>query len=639
MLPVGRDTPCTPLRRQSWSAPGRLASGLVSECIQKTKDLTGQISRLTTNTRNERERQKRENIFVDLFVLADNPDRRSKSLIDLRELDLQSVVFAESIVDNLVTVAMEEVKKNRAKTCHQCHAPISDAVHSHVPSGVGICPLEHWALCPGGIKAVDGAKNRSWAPCPDMLDSSTSGSDDSTLSQSSMIDEISFKNGEKGGDPKHPIEVDVVVATGNNVEGETSTVEIESSDLESDEEAMQEELRIKREEIQKLQDAVKQKSTEDAEKARRDRRERRQLQFDHDKAELERQERLLRAQVVGHGDCENDPESRKRDLEKKVAEHEARQQRKAAAKLAKRMEEQQNAAGVSMASIRKVPEVRDKVDTYLNRLKEVAPTLSSDKTAGSMTTKTLPPATKKPTGSQSAKSNYVYVAELGQVVPIVGKVSDLPGSKVATANDVEDDTSTSSDETACSSDEDCDIEPGEGFRLVWKKHPNGDKFFEVVEDDRCLPEMEKTYVRDEATGRYECKLRPVRRGSRSATSSGRTMRADRSVSAVSKPSSSSNQMYYRDHRVRSGSTRSRPRKTPVALAKDDRMPSFLQTDSEKQGKVSQTSELVQYARDCPVHWTSKITTQNINVVLWSWAYVAQLLLPELVKHQPFLMEN
>ena len=55
------------------------------------------------------------------------------------------------------------------------------------------------------------------------------------------------------------------------------------------------------------------------------------------------------------------------------------------------------------------------------------------------------------------------------------------------------------------------------------------------------------------------------------------------------------------------------------------MPSFLQTDSEKQGKMSQIPELVQFARDCPVHWTSKITTQNMNVVLWSWSYVAQLL--------------
>ena len=195
MLPVGQVTPCTPLRRQSWSAPGRLASCLVSECLQRTRDLTGQISRLTHNTRKERERQKRENIFVDLFVLADKPYRRSKSLLDLRELDLQSVVFAEGIVDDLVNKAMEEVKKNKVKTCHQCHAPISDPSHSHVPSGVGICPLEHWAMCPGGIKAVDGAKNRTWAPCPDMLDSSTSGSDDSTLSQGSLdggSEEVSF---------------------------------------------------------------------------------------------------------------------------------------------------------------------------------------------------------------------------------------------------------------------------------------------------------------------------------------------------------------------------------------------------------------------------------------------------------------
>ena len=159
---------------------------------------------------------------------------------------------------------------------------------------------------------------------------------------------------------------------------------------------------------------------------------------------------------------------------------------------------------------------------------------------------------------------------------------------------------------------------------MWRRHPNGGKFFEVVEDDDCLPDMEKTYVLDKATGRYECKLRPMRRGSRSATSS-RTKRADRSISAVSKPSSSSTQQYYRDHRVRSGSTRSRARRTTIAPSKDDRMPSFVQTDSEKQGKMSQIPELVQLARDCPVHWTSKITTQNMNVVLWSWSYVAQLL--------------
>ena len=465
---------------------------------------------------------------------------------------------------------------------------------------------------------MEGAKNRNWAACPDMLDSSSSGSDDSTLSQNSLNDdpdEISFKK----ADPKNPIEVDVVVATHDKVEGATgedSVEEIETSFLESDEEAMQEELRIKREEIQKLQDAVEQKNREDAEKVKKERRDRRQLRFEQDKAELERQEKVLRAQVVGLGGVQQDPGVRKNDLEKKVAEHEAKQQRKAAAKLAKRMEEQQRAAGLSLPGIRKDPKVREKVDKYINKLKEVAPTLSSDKTAGSRTDMIPQPA-----ASQSPESGYVYVAELGQVVPVVGKVLDLPMSRVLETAGVDHDDKVSSDEAVCSSDEECDIEPGEGFRLVWRRHPDGNKYFEIVEDD-FLPDVEKTYVLDQATGRYECKLRPVRKDGRSAVAA-RPRRTSRSTSAVSRLSS--NQVHYRDHRVRSGSTRSRAQRTSTAPAKDDRMPSFVQTDSEKQGKVSQIPELVQYARDCPVHWTSKITTQNMNVVLWSWAYVAQLL--------------
>ena len=36
-------------------------------------------------------------------------------------------------------------------------------------------------------------------------------------------------------------------------------------------------------------------------------------------------------------------------------------------------------------------------------------------------------------------------------------------------------------------------------------------------------------------------------------------------------------------------------------------------------------ELVHYARDCPVSWTTKVTTDKLNPILWSCAYVSQLL--------------
>ena len=36
-------------------------------------------------------------------------------------------------------------------------------------------------------------------------------------------------------------------------------------------------------------------------------------------------------------------------------------------------------------------------------------------------------------------------------------------------------------------------------------------------------------------------------------------------------------------------------------------------------------DLVQWARNCPVSWTSKVTADKINSVLWAWAFVSELL--------------
>ena len=41
--------------------------------------------------------------------------------------------------------------------------------------------------------------------------------------------------------------------------------------------------------------------------------------------------------------------------------------------------------------------------------------------------------------------------------------------------------------------------------------------------------------------------------------------------------------------------------------------------------IIKVPELVTYARDCPVSWTTKVTTDKLNPILWSWAYVSQLL--------------
>ena len=91
-----------------------------------------------------------------------------------------------------------------------------------------------------------------------------------------------------------------------------------------------------------------------------------------------------------------------------------------------------------------------------------------------------------------------------------------------------------------------DIQWFNNLGLALGREPDGNKYFEIVEDD-FLPDVEKTYVLDQATGRYECKLRPVRKDGRSAVAA-RPRRTSRSTSAVSRLSS--NQVHYRDHRVR-----------------------------------------------------------------------------------------
>ena len=95
---------------------------------------------------------------------------------------------------------------------------------------------------------------------------------------------------------------------------------------------------------------------------------------------------------------------------------------------------------------------------------------------------------------------------------------------------------------------------------------------------------------------------------------------------------SSQAQSYLDHRVSSPSPMPqmlRGIRTPAApappQAKTERHPAFLQGNSEIQGRESKMPDLVQWARNCPVSWTTKVTTEKLNAVLWAWAFASELL--------------
>ena len=96
---------------------------------------------------------------------------------------------------------------------------------------------------------------------------------------------------------------------------------------------------------------------------------------------------------------------------------------------------------------------------------------------------------------------------------------------------------------------------------------------------------------------------------------------------------------YKDHRVYAGAAGWAGHNVSVQR-RSERQPSYVcpDTSGDKQGKESRVPELVRFARECPVSWTSKVTTDKLNPVLWSWAYVSELLATR-TGHAPALQDG
>ena len=49
------------------------------------------------------------------------------------------------------------------------------------------------------------------------------------------------------------------------------------------------------------------------------------------------------------------------------------------------------------------------------------------------------------------------------------------------------------------------------------------------------------------------------------------------------------------------------------------MPPFVAQKKEAAASITKR------ARSCPVAWTAKVTSEQLNPIIWSWAYIAELL--------------
>jgi hypothetical protein len=198
-------------------------------------------------------------------------------------------------------------------------------------------------------------------------------------------------------------------------------------------------------------------------------------------------------------------------LKDKVAEMEAKKARKTAEKLAKQQSKQD--FGLTMGGIRSLPDVRKEVEEYITQLRAVVPPLSSDPTAGGFNPNTFQPGTVHrnlelvaENRTPISKSRYVYVAELGQAIPMVDSLNDLPSAaakRVESPAKIPKTISLSDSDSECSEDEFCPFQPEPGMRFAWKRHSDGRKFFKTVPVQAKTPDMVVTYQLDMATGNYE----------------------------------------------------------------------------------------------------------------------------------------
>ena len=494
------------------------------------------------------------------------------------------------------------------RTCHGCHAPL-DEDHQAYPSGWQKCQLEHWEGCHGGIVDGKSANGSEWRGCPEGYkfvekvgdDSASDDEDTSGLKdQEVTIDDINEENNTATKKDTDLVDVEGAVGGDGDPSGERNPTDPDEDELLQQLEAAN--LLLKK------QAAVREQQMS-IERGRR---------IAMLKAENSNLTKSMKGDIGGvkpkNGQAVVDLHPNPKNSKKKSSNsvridlpplqtHLTRNQLRDSEY---RPEESSLYSGLNINGIRKIPVIRTEVERLIGKVKHHAPSLDS-----------RPSFVLNKTPHVNEASHPLLSSQLG-------KSGDL-------------DTS---------SDEDVDDQPQAGCVFRWKRDQNGEKYFveekqEVVREDDT--ELVFKYVRDEATGRSYKRL-VLRTDPQKELTPQWVVdpRTGRQVQMLVPCQSGSSQQ---KSAQRSGSQHSGAAGTlgqhndgqednfvtplpPSARRKTPQLSSSAPSrfsDPQHEDKQGKMPNIVHYARGCPVSWTSKVTSDKLNMGLWSWAYIAELL--------------
>ena len=533
---------------------------------------------------------RRQSFSAPARLCVDRLDTAVKHL-GHRILSLSSLVSGSADTSSLPS-ACSLLTDRMSRTCHGCHAPLDHHHHKDHPSGWLKCPLDHWAGCEGGIVEGKAQNGSDWRGCPpDYVYVESVSDEDEDLGDDLEKNDITIDAGDEPGHVKEKV-VDtnlesVEVVTDNNGSG----LEVGDGD----------DIIRQLEEANKLlkQQVATRAKEEEAARARR--------------IAMLKAENLRLAQAMG-GDIGGariktvsgshpppHPKNKQPVLvtdkaaHKPVQEHMSRRSLRAQEY---RPEDDSVYTGLNIKGIRKIPGLQPQVERLVSQIQERAPSLDR-------------------------RPSFIPARETPPGFALIPSVT-VSGSN---QNDLE-----------TSSDEDCDEQPQPGYVFKWMRDEHGEKYFtEVKQVAEEQQEMVYRYVKDSATGRSYKRLvlkndpdrelvpqwvidpgtgRKVKMLVPNQLSSTKLKKgkqsSSQSVTLASSPGDSYTTPLHpsAQRRISQHSSSSIPPRNLGAL------------QEEKQGKMP---SIVQFARICPVSWTSKVTSDKLNMGLWCWSFIVELL--------------
>ena len=543
------------------------------------------------------------------------------------------------------------------RQCHGCHG-YNDADHNEIPLGANKCPLPHDDRCPGGIVAGKDSKGSEWRACkegyrgPDDRGSDFSDSSDEESENEHIENEIDYLDYPKldkihalpnTSGATSPTCTTSVSGAHSLLTQSSSTATVSSAQQapllstshESSlvqEKADLENLRKVRETLEQQAQLVEQQKEKAAlEELRRERvglEEQEQLfqqqKISAERVELQRQLQAERARIEKLKKSSGAlPSSQSHFVEQ------LKKQNQAAAPLTHDF--QSHYTGPDIKQIRKTKGLRRGVEKRVQTVRGDIPSLGHRQTAGQLHTATqsdrnLGARKKVPATSQSKTPLEQEFEEFRRWKEMNTKAasqseseSDASPPRVATAqrrrakghaqvqDPITEPSSSSEDET------------GQTMVLVYRRDEFGVKYrtYEPVQvDDQAV---QYAWITDPNTGRaYKQAVQskpPPNKHTQVHTAASSHQQAPRHL----------------DHRIESGTPEygyRRGMRSPVSNRRqhNERVPGIVPLE-DKDGKSvdSKTTTILDWAKNCPVTYAEKIKYDEMNLPIWIWAYVSEIL--------------